>query len=97
MSDNTIVKSVAGTCITFSFILAGNAITQSYMTVPALLVSFPPRLLPIPHRPRPPPRPTMASLLDRRQPILPAHLHPRFPRLRLRKLRRVPRRRTGPQ
>jgi len=42
MSDNIIVKSVAGTCITFSFILAGNAITQSYMTVPALLVSFPP-------------------------------------------------------
>lgn len=42
MSDNIIVKSVAGTCITFSFILAGNAITQSYMTVPALLVKFPP-------------------------------------------------------
>ncbi|KAH7350269.1 hypothetical protein BKA66DRAFT_292215 [Pyrenochaeta sp. MPI-SDFR-AT-0127] len=42
MSDNFIVKSVAGTCITFSFILAGNAITQSFMTVPALLVDFPP-------------------------------------------------------
>ncbi|CAN9269453.1 unnamed protein product [Alternaria alternata] len=41
MSDNIYVKSVAGTCITFSFILAGNAITQSYMTVPALLVNFP--------------------------------------------------------
>ncbi|KAF2013032.1 hypothetical protein BU24DRAFT_494910 [Aaosphaeria arxii CBS 175.79] len=41
MSDNTIVKSIAGTCITFSFILAGNAVTQSFMTVPALLVDFP--------------------------------------------------------
>ncbi|PSN68794.1 hypothetical protein BS50DRAFT_609126 [Corynespora cassiicola Philippines] len=42
MSDNTIAKAVAGTCISFSFILAGNAITQSFMTVPALLVDFPP-------------------------------------------------------
>ncbi|KAF1995291.1 hypothetical protein P154DRAFT_581031 [Amniculicola lignicola CBS 123094] len=41
MSNNTIVKSVAGTCITFSFILAGNAVTQSFMTIPALLVDFP--------------------------------------------------------
>ncbi|KAF2125058.1 hypothetical protein P153DRAFT_300633 [Dothidotthia symphoricarpi CBS 119687] len=41
MSDNIIVKGIAGTCITFSFILAGNAITQSFMTVPALLVDFP--------------------------------------------------------
>jgi len=42
MSDNIIVKTVAGTCVTFSFILVGNAITQSFMTVPALLVDFPP-------------------------------------------------------
>jgi len=42
MSDSIVVKAVAGTCIAFSFILAGNAITQSYMTVPALLVTFPP-------------------------------------------------------
>ncbi|KAF2877626.1 hypothetical protein BDV95DRAFT_602000 [Massariosphaeria phaeospora] len=41
MSGNIIARSVAGTCITFSFILAGNAITQSFMTVPALLVDFP--------------------------------------------------------
>ncbi|KAF2684402.1 hypothetical protein K458DRAFT_303019 [Lentithecium fluviatile CBS 122367] len=41
MSDNYIVKAVAGTCIGFSFVLVGNAITQSFMTVPALLVDFP--------------------------------------------------------
>ncbi|ORY10339.1 hypothetical protein BCR34DRAFT_485806 [Clohesyomyces aquaticus] len=41
MSDNVVVKAVAGTCVTFSFILAGNAITQSFMTIPALLVGFP--------------------------------------------------------
>ncbi|KUJ21257.1 uncharacterized protein LY89DRAFT_577895 [Mollisia scopiformis] len=32
---------VLGSSISFSFILAGNAITQSFMTVPALLVGFP--------------------------------------------------------
>ncbi|KAH7120984.1 hypothetical protein B0J11DRAFT_560014 [Dendryphion nanum] len=42
MSDSTIAKGVAGTCVTFSFILAGNAVTQSFMTIPALLVNFPP-------------------------------------------------------
>ncbi|KAF2259882.1 hypothetical protein CC78DRAFT_45622 [Lojkania enalia] len=41
MSDSVLVKTVAGTCISFSFILAGNAITQSWMTIPALLVDFP--------------------------------------------------------
>ncbi|PVH92855.1 hypothetical protein DM02DRAFT_662547 [Periconia macrospinosa] len=41
MSDNVLVKFVAGTCIGFSFILVGNAITQTYMTVPALVVDFP--------------------------------------------------------
>ncbi|KAI1277588.1 hypothetical protein F5Y07DRAFT_79936 [Xylaria sp. FL0933] len=33
---------VAGTTIAFSFILFGNAITQSFMGVPVLLVDFPP-------------------------------------------------------
>ncbi|KAF2111159.1 hypothetical protein BDV96DRAFT_500034 [Lophiotrema nucula] len=41
MSDNTVIKSIAGTCISISFILAGNAVTQSFMTIPALLVDFP--------------------------------------------------------
>ncbi|KAF2188641.1 hypothetical protein K469DRAFT_684652 [Zopfia rhizophila CBS 207.26] len=41
MSDNIVIKSVVGTCVAFSFILAGNAITQCFMTVPALLVDFP--------------------------------------------------------
>ncbi|KAI4612156.1 hypothetical protein J4E83_007705 [Alternaria metachromatica] len=61
MSDNTIVKGVAGTCITFSFILAGNAITQSYMTVPALLVNFP--------RPGSPDHKERAQLLGRQWPL----------------------------
>jgi hypothetical protein len=30
MSDNIIVKAVAGTCITFSFILAGRIISQRW-------------------------------------------------------------------
>ncbi|KAF2787569.1 hypothetical protein K505DRAFT_257406 [Melanomma pulvis-pyrius CBS 109.77] len=42
MSDNIIVKTVVGACVSFSFILVGNAITQSFMTVPALVVDFPP-------------------------------------------------------
>ncbi|KAI0471546.1 hypothetical protein GGR56DRAFT_677448 [Xylariaceae sp. FL0804] len=37
----TFAEAVAGTTIAFSFILAGNAITQSFMSVPALLVDFP--------------------------------------------------------
>ncbi|KAF1843533.1 uncharacterized protein K460DRAFT_341781 [Cucurbitaria berberidis CBS 394.84] len=61
MSDNIIVKSVAGTCITFSFILAGNAITQSLMTVPALLVDFPP--------PGSPEHSERAKLLGRQWPL----------------------------
>ncbi|KAJ4337493.1 hypothetical protein N0V87_004639 [Didymella glomerata] len=61
MSDNLIVKSVAGTCITFSFILAGNAITQSFMTVPALLVNFPP--------PSSPEHKERARLLGRQWPL----------------------------
>ncbi|KAF2999867.1 hypothetical protein E8E13_007967 [Curvularia kusanoi] len=61
MSDNLIVKGVAGTCITFSFILAGNAITQSYMTVPALLVNFPP--------PSSPEHKERAQLLGRQWPL----------------------------
>ncbi|KAI1881572.1 hypothetical protein JX265_000398 [Neoarthrinium moseri] len=34
-------EAVVGTTIAFSFILFGNAITQSFMGVPALLVDFP--------------------------------------------------------
>ncbi|KAK3361467.1 hypothetical protein B0T24DRAFT_539064 [Lasiosphaeria ovina] len=34
-------EAVVGTTIAFSFILLGNAITQSFMGVPALLVDFP--------------------------------------------------------
>ncbi|KAF8854881.1 hypothetical protein BDZ45DRAFT_715978 [Acephala macrosclerotiorum] len=37
----TLQNLVLGSSISFSFILAGNAITQSFMTVPALLVDFP--------------------------------------------------------
>ncbi|KZM28236.1 uncharacterized protein EKO05_0011050 [Ascochyta rabiei] len=61
MSDNLIVRGVAGTCITFSFILAGNAITQSFMTVPALLVNFPP--------PSSPEHKERAQLLGRQWPL----------------------------
>ncbi|KAI1773608.1 hypothetical protein F4818DRAFT_421107 [Hypoxylon cercidicola] len=35
-------EAVLGTTVAFSFILIGNAITQSFMGVPALLVDFPP-------------------------------------------------------
>lgn len=35
-------EAVVGTTIAFSYILLGNAITQSFMGVPALLVDFPP-------------------------------------------------------
>ncbi|KAK3332860.1 hypothetical protein B0T19DRAFT_473647 [Cercophora scortea] len=35
-------EAVVGTTIAFSFILLGNAITQSFMGVPALLLNFPP-------------------------------------------------------
>ncbi|CAI6337433.1 unnamed protein product [Periconia digitata] len=41
MTDSLLVKAVAGTCIGFSFILVGNAITQTYMTIPALVVDLP--------------------------------------------------------
>ncbi|KAK0664268.1 hypothetical protein DIS24_g770 [Lasiodiplodia hormozganensis] len=37
----TIPQAVVGTTISFSYILLGNAITQSWMGVPALLVDFP--------------------------------------------------------
>lgn len=35
-------EAVAGVSIAFSFTLVGNAITQAFMSVPALLVDFPP-------------------------------------------------------
>ncbi|KAF2203824.1 hypothetical protein GQ43DRAFT_236476 [Delitschia confertaspora ATCC 74209] len=41
MSNSIITQAITGTCITFSFILAGNAVTQSFMTIPALVVNFP--------------------------------------------------------
>ncbi|KAF2443058.1 hypothetical protein P171DRAFT_391143 [Karstenula rhodostoma CBS 690.94] len=61
MTDNYIVKTVAGTCVGFSFILVGNAITQSYMTVPALLVDFP--------KPGTPDHTSRARLLGRQWPL----------------------------
>ncbi|KAK4179125.1 hypothetical protein QBC36DRAFT_232751 [Triangularia setosa] len=53
--------TIAGTTIAFSFILLGNAITQSFMGVPALLVDFP--------RPSSPDHPRAARLLGRQWPI----------------------------
>ncbi|KAK8035664.1 hypothetical protein PG993_010659 [Apiospora rasikravindrae] len=41
MSANTAMEAVAGVTMACSFALAGNAFTQSFMSVPALLVSFP--------------------------------------------------------
>ncbi|KAI1739918.1 hypothetical protein F4680DRAFT_448530 [Xylaria scruposa] len=52
---------VAGTTIAFSFILFGNAITQSFMGVPVLLVDFPP--------PSSPEHANRARLLGRQWPI----------------------------
>ncbi|KAK4198738.1 hypothetical protein QBC40DRAFT_330405 [Triangularia verruculosa] len=53
--------AIAGTTIAFSFILLGNAITQSFMGVPALLVDFP--------RPSSPDHPRAARLLGRQWPV----------------------------
>ncbi|KAJ4291701.1 hypothetical protein N0V90_009596 [Kalmusia sp. IMI 367209] len=61
MTDSYIVKTVAGTCVGFSFILVGNAITQSFMTVPALLVDFP--------KPGSPDHAARARLLGRQWPL----------------------------
>ncbi|KAF2637528.1 hypothetical protein P280DRAFT_552196 [Massarina eburnea CBS 473.64] len=61
MTDNIIVKAVAGTCIGCSFILVGNAITQTFMTVPALIVDFP--------RPGTPEHSSRARLLGRQWPL----------------------------
>ncbi|KAF2806388.1 uncharacterized protein BDZ99DRAFT_479646 [Mytilinidion resinicola] len=61
MSSNPFIQSIAGTCISMSYILVGNAITQSFMTVPALLVDFPPAKSPA-HAAR-------AQLLGRQWPL----------------------------
>ncbi|CAP66990.1 uncharacterized protein PODANS_4_5320 [Podospora anserina S mat+] len=53
--------AIAGTTIAFSFILLGNAITQSFMGVPALLIDFP--------RPSSPEHPRAARLLGRQWPV----------------------------
>ncbi|KAK0744438.1 hypothetical protein B0T21DRAFT_398945 [Apiosordaria backusii] len=53
--------AIAGTTIAFSFILLGNAITQSFMGVPALLVDFPPHTSPD--------HPRAARLLGRQWPV----------------------------
>ncbi|KAI8960413.1 hypothetical protein F5Y11DRAFT_349548 [Daldinia sp. FL1419] len=54
-------EAVLGTTVAFSFILFGNAITQSFMGVPALLVDFPP--------PSSPEHPARARLLGRQWPV----------------------------
>lgn len=54
-------EAVVGTTIAFSFILLGNAITQSFMGVPALLVDFPP--------PSSPEHSARARLLGRQWPV----------------------------
>ncbi|KAH6665608.1 hypothetical protein B0J14DRAFT_550242 [Halenospora varia] len=41
MATLALSKAIVGSSISFSFILFGNAITQSFMTIPALLVDFP--------------------------------------------------------
>ncbi|GAB1315376.1 Monooxygenase [Madurella fahalii] len=53
--------AVVGTSVAFSFILLGNAITQTYMSVPALLVDFP--------APSSPSHPAAARLLGRQWPV----------------------------
>ncbi|KAI1073561.1 hypothetical protein F5B20DRAFT_597387 [Whalleya microplaca] len=55
-------EAVVGTTIAFSFILFGNAITQSFMCVPALVHDFPP--------PSSPDHAARARLLGRQWPIL---------------------------
>ncbi|KAI1373055.1 hypothetical protein F4677DRAFT_236021 [Hypoxylon crocopeplum] len=54
-------EAVLGTTVAFSFILFGNAITQSFMGVPALLVDFPP--------PSSPDHAARARLLGRQWPV----------------------------
>ncbi|KAK8020532.1 hypothetical protein PG990_005670 [Apiospora arundinis] len=58
-------EAVVGTTIAFSYILFGNAITQSFMGVPALLVDFP--------KPSSPGHAERARLLGRQWPH-PGHL-----------------------
>ncbi|KAF2838280.1 hypothetical protein M501DRAFT_1017301 [Patellaria atrata CBS 101060] len=41
MSYLTLQRTILASSISFSFILVGNAVTQSFMTVPALLLNFP--------------------------------------------------------
>ncbi|KAI1331394.1 hypothetical protein F5Y16DRAFT_395277 [Xylariaceae sp. FL0255] len=57
----SVTEFVLGTTIAFSFILFGNAITQSIMGVPALLVDFPP--------PSSPEHAARARLLGRQWPV----------------------------
>ncbi|KAK8055894.1 hypothetical protein PG993_001121 [Apiospora rasikravindrae] len=54
-------EAVVGTTIAFSYILFGNAITQSFMGVPALLVDFP--------KPSAPGHAERARLLGRQWPV----------------------------
>ncbi|KAI1409465.1 hypothetical protein F5Y13DRAFT_169883 [Hypoxylon sp. FL1857] len=54
-------EAVLGTTVAFSFILLGNAITQSFMGGPALLVDFPP--------PSSPDHAARAKLLGRQWPV----------------------------
>ncbi|KAI1093236.1 hypothetical protein F5B19DRAFT_154691 [Rostrohypoxylon terebratum] len=54
-------EAVVGTTVAFSFILLGNAITQSFMGGPALLVDFPP--------PTSPDHAARAQLLGRQWPV----------------------------
>lgn len=54
-------EAVLGTTVAFSFILFGNAITQSFMGVPALLVDFP--------SPSSPEHAARARLLGRQWPV----------------------------
>ncbi|KAF2490025.1 hypothetical protein BU16DRAFT_471692 [Lophium mytilinum] len=61
MASNTLIQSIAGSCISMSYILVGNAITQSFMTVPALLVDFPPA--------KSPSHTSRAQLLGRQWPL----------------------------
>ncbi|KAF2138894.1 uncharacterized protein K452DRAFT_290539 [Aplosporella prunicola CBS 121167] len=54
-------EAVVGTSVTFSFILLGNAITQSFMSVPAVLLDFP--------KPGTPEHAARAQLLGRQWPV----------------------------
>ncbi|EAT80003.2 hypothetical protein SNOG_12705 [Parastagonospora nodorum SN15] len=94
MSDNIIVKAVAGTCVTFSFIIVrkcNHAVVYDRPSAPSRLPT--PRIAG-PCLARKASRSSMAAVLDSWQPILPPNFDSRFPRLRICWVLGVPGRRS---